>query len=218
MKERIELTVASRETGKRASRALRMQSSVPAVVYGAKTENKNIYVQEKDIKKYNTRAFENALFNLKGGDKEMVVLMKDVVVHPVSQRPTHVDFYAIDITKTIRVWVEILLEGKAIGISEGGLLNAVTRQVEVECLPTAIPESFKLDVNNLGVGQALHASDLELGTGVKLISSPDLTLVVCNKEEEKVVATPEAAAPVAAAATPAAGAKAADAKKPEAKK
>lgn len=226
MKERIELPVELRTTGKHFSRSLRKESKVPAVIYGGKTGNFNVSVDEKAIKKYNTRAYENALFTLKSADGKVanvVALMKEVIVHPLSQRPSHVDFYAIDLTKTIRVWVEIVPEGKAIGIADGGLLNIVTRQVEVECLPTNIPSSFKLDVSGLGVGMALHASDLKLESGLKLISAPELTIAVCNKEEEKAVAAPEAAAaaPAAAAAAPAAGAKAAAtpaAAKPAAKK
>jgi large subunit ribosomal protein L25 len=210
MKERIELTVEPRSTGKHNSRGLRKEKQIPAVVYGA-TKNTNICLHENLIKKYNTRAYENALFSLKCSDtgvNNSVVLMKDVSVHPVSQRPLHVDFLAIDPNKTIRVFVEIKLEGKAIGIAEGGLLNLVTREVEVECLPIAIPETINVDISNLGVGQAIHVSDLKLPESVKMISLGELTVAVVNKESEKA----ETAAPVAAAeAAPAAGAKAAPA-------
>lgn len=208
MKERIELTVEPRTTGKHFSRGLRKEKQIPAVVYGA-IKNTNICLHENLIKKYNTRAYENALFSLKSADAALnnsVVLMKDVAIHPVSQKPIHVDFYAIDLNKTIRVFVEVKLDGKPIGLAEGGLLNVVTREVEVECLPTAIPESLVVDVSGLGVGQAIHVSDLKLPTGVKMISLGDLTVAVVNKESEK-AETVVAAAPEAAAAAPAAGAK-----------
>lgn len=206
MKERIELSADVRTIGKANSRALRREGKVPAVVYGS-SKNANFYVEEKAIKKYNTRAFENALYTLKSNTKDlnsMVVLMKDVTVHPVSQRPVHVDFFAIDLKKHIRVFVEVRLEGKPIGISEGGLLNVVTREVEIECLPTEIPDAITVDVTNLGVGQAIHVSDLNLPMGSKMISLDHLTVAVVNKEEEKAAAAPEAAAATAAAA-PAAG-------------
>ena len=109
-------------------------------------------------------------------------------------------------SKTVRVSIEISIEGKAIGLAEGGLLNVVTRQVEIECLPTAIPESIKVDVSNLGLGDSIHASDLTIPDGVKLISRPELTIAAVVIQEEEAVATPVVAA---AAATPAAGAPAA---------
>lgn len=206
MKERIELSAGLRNSGKANSRALRNEGKVPAIVYGS-NNNASLYVEEKAIKKYNTRAFENALYTLKSDAKELnniVVLMKDVSVHPVSQRPVHVDFFAIDLKKNIRVFVEVRLEGKPIGISEGGLLNVVAREVEIECLPTEIPDAIAVDISNLGVGQAIHVSDLKLPAGTKMISLGHLTVAVVNKEEEKAAATTPEAATATAAATPAA--------------
>lgn len=211
MKQRIDLIVEPRQTGKASSRALRMSKQVPAVIYGA-TENANLHIEEKQIVKFNTRAYENALFNLKSTDKKIdgkVVLMKTVDVHPLSRRPVHVDLFAIDLKKAIRIHVEIKFEGKPIGLAEGGLLNIVNRQIEIECLPTAIPENISIDISNLGLGDALHVSDLTLPAGVKLISAPELTVAVVNLFEEEAVAAPTvdaAAAPAAGAAAPAAGA------------
>lgn len=212
MKEKIEINVEPRTTGKHFSRGLRVKSKIPAVVYGT-GKSANICLEEKVIVKYNARAYENALYTLKSADSAVnntVVLMKEVSVHPVSQKPLHVDFLAIDVTKKIKVFVEVRLEGKPIGIADGGLLNAVMREVEIECLPTEIPEFISMDVSNLGVGMALHVSDITLPKGVEMVSLGDLTVAVVNKEEEKVVAAPEAAA-AATAAAPAAGAAAAPA-------
>ena len=214
MKQRIDLNVSPRETGKHNSRAIRNARQVPAVVYGA-IENANIVIDEKFIVKYNTRAFENALFNLKSDNNKLngkVVLMKSVDVHPLSRRPVHVDLFALDMTKTVRVFVEVKLEGKPVGIAEGGLLNVVSRQIEVECLPTDIPEFFTADVSNLGVGDALHVSDLKLPESLKVLTRPEETIAVVVTQEEEAAATPAAAAAPAAgaaAAAPAAGAKAA---------
>lgn len=174
-----------------------------------------------DILKYNTRAFENALFNIKSEVKDVagkVVLMKDVTVHPVTRQPEHVDLFAIDLNKHIRIDLEVNFEGKPAGLSEGGILNVVNRTITIEVLPTEIPENLVVDVSALGIGDAIHVSDLQIPAGVKVISAPETTVCVVNLIEEEVIATPDATA--AAAAAPAAGAApAADAKAaPAAKK
>ncbi len=225
-KQRIELTVTAREIGRANSRELRVNKMVPAVIYGA-MENQNVSVHVNDILKYNTRAYENALLTLKSTDSKLngkVALIKSVQVNPLSRRPEHVDFFALDMNKAVRVSVEIKIEGKAIGLAEGGLLNIVMRSVEIECLPTAIPDFLTLDVSNLGVGDSLHASELTMPAGVKLISRPEVTLAAVVEQEEEVVAAPVAAAATPAAAAgakapaAAAGAKAPAAAKPAAKK
>lgn len=207
MKQRIELTVETREAGRAGARGLRVNKMVPGVIYGA-TENMNVSLHVNDILKYNTRAYENALLNIKSSNTKLngkVALLKSVVVGPLSRQPEHVDLFALDLNKAVRVSVEIRVEGKAVGLAEGGLLNIAVRQVEVECLPTAIPDAITVDVTNLAVGDSLHVSDLTVPAGVKVITRPEVTIAAVVLQEE------EAAAPVveaAAAAAPAAGAKA----------
>ena len=204
--ENITLNAEVRTRGKHNSRSLRREQKIPAVIYGPKVENMNIWVSEIELTKYNKKKFENTIFVLNSGDskiKSLKVLKKDVDIHPVSRRPTHVDFYALDMTKAVRVEVELRFEGKAIGLKDGGILNTVRRTIEVECLPTAIPEFFTLDITNLGVGDSLHASDVVAPEGIKIITLPTETLCTIVLLEE------ETAAPVAAAAAPAEGAAAA---------
>ena len=215
MKQKIELTVEKRESGRANARGLRVNKMVPGVIYGA-TANVNVSLHVNDVIKYNSRAYENALLTIKSSDTKLngkVALMKEVFVNPLSRRPEHIDLFALDLTKSVRVSVEIRVEGKAIGLAEGGLLNVVIRQVEVECLPTEIPEAIIVDVTNLGVGDSLHVSDLTVPEGVKMISRPELTIAAVVVQEEEVVVAPvaeaAAAAPAAGAAAPAAGAKAA---------
>jgi len=230
MKQRIELTVETREAGRAGARGLRVNKMVPGVIYGA-TENMNISLQVNDILKYNTRAYENALLNIKSSDSKLngkVALLKSVVVGPLSRQPEHVDLFALDLKKPVRVSVEIRVEGKAVGLAEGGLLNIAVRQVEVECLPTEIPEAITVDVTNLAVGDSLHVSDLTIPAGIKMISRPEVTIAAVVLQEEEAaapVAEAAAAAPAAAAgakpaaAAPAAGKAAAPAAaKPAAKK
>jgi large subunit ribosomal protein L25 len=210
MKQRIELTVENRKAGRADARGLRVAKMVPGVIYGA-TENMNVSLHVNDVIKYNSRAYENALLNLKSSDGKLngkVALLKEVVVNPLSRRPEHVDLFALDLTKNVRVSVEIRVEGKAIGLAEGGLLNIVIRQVEVECLPTAIPEAITVDVTNLGVGDSIHVSDLTIPDGIKMITRPEVTIAAVVVQEDEVVAPTAEAAPAAGAAAPAAGAKA----------
>lgn len=216
MKQRIELTVEARNPGRAEARGLRVNKMVPGVIYGA-IENAHISLHVNDILKYNSRAYENALLNIKSSNSKLngkVALIKEVHVNPLTRRPEHVDLFALDMTKTVRVSVEIKLEGKAIGTTEGGILNIVSRQVEIECLPTEIPDFIVADVTNLAVGDSIHASELTIPSGVKLISRPELTIAAVVEQEEEVAAVPAAAAaaaPAAGAAAPAAGAAAAPA-------
>ncbi len=208
MKQRIELNVEAREAGRATARGLRVNKMVPAVIYGS-LEPVSVSLHVNDVLKYNTRNYENALMNLKSKDSKLngkIALFKEVIVNPVTRIPEHVDLFALNMTKPVRVSIEIKIEGKAIGLSEGGLLNVVTRQVEVECLPTNIPESIVVDVTNLALGESIHAATLIIPEGIKLISKPELTIVAVVTQEEEVVVAPVAAAtPAAGAAAPAAG-------------
>lgn len=213
MSQRHDLNIEPRTSGKHFSRALRRDRKVPAVVYGSATEPKSVFIDESSVVRYNVRAYENALFNLKSSDAKLggvVALIKEVVVHPVTRRPQHVDLFALDLKKAVRVFIEVKLEGKPVGIADGGLLNVVNRQIEIECLPTEIPENIVADISGLGVGDALHVSDLKVPASVKVMSSVDTTIAVVNLFVEEVIAAPtaaaDAAAPAAGAAAPAAGA------------
>src|SRR5690606_18130599 len=141
-------------------------------------------------------------------------------------RPIHMDFFAPDMTQTVRVSVEVRLSGKAAGLADGGLVSQVRRDVEIECLPLEIPEYFELDLSNLGLDESLHVSDITFPEGVKVLTGTGETIATCSVvEEQSTVPTAAAdgagaaAVPADAAAAGAAGAKApaAGAKAPEAK-
>jgi large subunit ribosomal protein L25 len=216
MRQQIEITVSPRQTGKHNSRASRIDQKVPAVIYGAGVENVNLLTDALSVIRYGGRKFESTIFKLKSDDKKLngqAVLFKDVQVHPVTRRPLHVDFYAVDMTKPIRVNIEVKLEGKPIGLADGGMLQAVVREIEVEVLPTQIPEFLTADVSDLGVGDSLHVSDLKIPQGVKVLTRGEQTICTVVVIAEEVVAPVAAAvdptAPAAAGAAPAAGAAAA---------
>ncbi len=187
----IELEVQPRSTGKHASRTLRQKKRTPGVLYGAKTKNHVFSIEEKWIVKYAKPKYENTLFKLKSDDKNingMQVLMKDVFIHPVSRNPIHIDLLAVDLMKKIVVSVALKFDGKPIGLQDGGLLQVIRHNIEVECLPTDIPENLSVDVSSLGIHDSLHVSDIQLPPNVKPItdsSSTIVTVTVVQEEEEK---------------------------------
>ncbi len=203
--KQIELTAVARATGKHNSRALRNQRLIPAVAYGPKVENINFSITENDVKKYSSRQYENEIFVLKSDDKNLdgiKVLKKDMSIHPVSRRPVHLDFFVPDMTQTVKVDVEIKYEGTPKGTKEGGIFNILMRTVEVECLPSNIPESFSVDVSGLGLNEVLHVSALPVsGESIKVLTSSEETLatVAQAKEETAATTTEEAAADAPAA-------------------
>lgn len=211
--EKIEIAVtSSRTAGKHASRSSRLQGRIPAVLYGPKVENQSLLADEITLRKYSGHKFESTIFQLKSDDtklNKMNVLLRDVQVHPVTRRPLHADFYAVDMTSALRVNVEIRFEGKPAGLADGGVLQTVLRELEIECLPTDIPEFVIADVSGLGLGDALHVSDLKLPEAIKVISAGSRTIATVNVPQEEPTAA--ASADATAGAAPAAGAAAAPA-------
>lgn len=213
--QNVTINVNARKSGKHFSRQARMEKIIPAVVYGPNFKPLNLSLAENDAIKFGKRAYENTIFTFVSEDKALngiKVLRKAIANHPLSRRPIHLDFYALDMSKAVRVNVELRFIGKAMGTGEGGLFSAVRRDVEVECLPTAIPEFFEVDVTPLGLNQSLHVSDVKLSGNVKLITSAQETIATCSVVEEVVAQV----APAAAAAAPAAAATG-DKKAPEKK-
>lgn len=195
--EALEIEVGPRKPGKHYSRSLRGERKIPAVVYGPKTDSIPFYLGENDAVKCSGHEFENAIFVLKSEDSQlnnMKVLKKDASFHKVNRRPIHLDFYALDMAATVRVNVEVKFEGKSVGERDGGVFNALRREVEVECLPTDIPESFSLDISELKMNEVLHVSDINIPEGIKLITSPEDTMCnVTQVAEEKPAETAEGA-------------------------
>lgn len=206
MRGNFEVPVESRSTGRHNSRVLRKGQKIPGVVYGAGVKgNHHFAADEKLVVKYGSHVFENTILTLKSSDSKLndvKVLLKEIIRHPVTRRPLHIDFWAIDLKKSVRVNVEVRFEGRAAGLADGGVLQPILREVEVECLPTAIPEFFSLDVSNLGVHDTLHISDIKLPDGVKTVSHENLALVTVTVIREEEVAPAAAAAVPGAAAEP----------------
>lgn len=205
--ERVELEVTPREeTGKGAMRRLRAEGGVPAVVYGSGSECQHLQVEASALTRV-LRDGTNRLINLTGGGKKRLVLIKELQRDPVTRVPLHADFFQVDTKKKIHVLVPIHYEGKSHGVEMGGVLEPIIREIEVECLPLEIPESFALDVSALDIGDALHVSDVSVPTGVVLLIDESVTVIhviaprvveeTTEEDEEGVVVEGEEGAPAA---------------------
>ncbi len=205
----IDLNIEKREAGKHFSRGLRKGKQVPGIVYGRSQKNLTVVADAKAIVRFNTSKYENAIYKFQSDDKDIngiTALMKEVIVHPVSRNPVHVDFYAVDAAQTVKVFVEVRFTGKAIGLSQGGVMTIVSRQLQIECKVSDIPEFIDADVTNLNVNDSLHLSDLKLPDGIKAVAKDDVTLATVGIIAEEVAATPAPAAAGAEGAAPAEGA------------
>jgi large subunit ribosomal protein L25 len=203
---RKDITVAAdvRATrGKNEAHRTRHAGQIPAVVYGAFQEPVSIAVNPREIIRIiKSSTGYNTIFNLQiNGGESTPVMVVDQQIDPVRGTLLHADFKRIDLTKRLRVEVPVHTQGEPKGVKQqGGLLEIVTRSVEIECLPDDIPEHYTMDVTELMLGQNRRAGDIPLAGSMKLVSPADQVIahVVALRHEE------EAAAPAEAAATPAA--------------
>ena len=218
-----QLNATKREkAGKGASRAIRREGLIPAVIYGDKQEPLAIALEEKvlvaEMHKAGiwTRQYEITV----DGEKHHV-LCQDIQKHPVSNRPIHADFLRISKDSVLTMDIPLHFVGEEVcpGIKKGGVLNIVHRTLEVKCKADAIPEEFIVDLSTGEIGDSFDAFAIKLPAGVKLTAQEDFTVatIVTAQEEVKEEAPAAAAAPAADAAAPAAEAAPAEEKKEEKK-
>lgn len=186
--------------GKGFSRRLRKQGLIPAVVYGKGYETKPIQVQEIDLEKiYRTKTGVNTLIqlNLENTDK-LKVMIKEVQGHPITRKLFHIDFYIITENQKVEVKVPVRIEGRSIGVVQGGVREQFAREVELVCQIGKIPEMIVVDATDLNIGQNIHLLDIKLpeGASVREGYNPTIVAVHTPKVEE---AAPAEAAPAAVA-------------------
>src|SRR3989441_10395208 len=204
MKE-IVVDVKSRETvGKNPSRRLRHEGLIPAIVYGAKKDPVPVVVDPKKILEIiHSESGVNTIFQLGLADAEARrhVMIKEYQVDPVRGNLIHADFVRIQMDEVIEVDVPVQATGEAAGVKlDGGILDHVTRQVRISCLPGDIPEHIVIDVTPLKIGDALRVSDLPKSDRYRMLTEADQTLVVVSPPaKEEVVAPVVEAAPAAPA-------------------
>jgi len=179
----VALTAQSRKaTGKGAARTLRRQALIPAVFYGPEVDPVNLSLNYRDLEKLiRTGAGENVIIDLAIETGESTLshraMLKEIQMDPVKQTILHVDLYEISMDKKIEVEVPITLTGTAKGVSdEGGILQQVSRTLEISCLPDNIPDAFELDVSDLNIGDSLHVSDLKIPQDIEVLVEGELTI------------------------------------------
>jgi large subunit ribosomal protein L25 len=180
MSETHTLPAETRRAGKGASRALRREGRVPAVIYGGKDEVLSIHVEEKELRRLlGTGHFFNSIVNLEVGGKAVRTLPKDVAFHPVTDRPLHVDFLRLAANAKVHVEVPVhfINEAASPGLKRGGVLNIVRHELELVCSPESIPDDINIDVTGLEVGDSIHISHVNLPAGVvSAITDRDFTI------------------------------------------
>jgi large subunit ribosomal protein L25 len=215
--ETLNLNCEKRELGTRGKvRALRRIGKVPAVVYGPRTAAMPIAVAGLSLKASVTGDASQRLLRLQAAESDLNgrhVIIKDVQRAPISGEVLHADLYEVDLSAKLTVTVPLRFHGKAKGTADGGILQPLVRTIDVECLPTDIPEAIDVDVTPLGIHEAIHISTLQFGPNVSPVFDSDYALVTVLPPtvEAAPVAAAEAVPEEGAAAAPAEGAEAAPA-------
>ena len=195
----IVVTAEARETrGKNEAKRLRVRGRIPAVVYAPGKKNVAVSVSPRELAVvFKTGAAENTLVDLELDGKKRKVILKDYQVHPVRPEFLHADFYEVALDKPIHVRVHIELQGIPVGVkTHGGLLEFVTREIMVSCLPLDIPKKFVVDVSALEINGEVRISAVPMPAKVTALTPGDLLVahVVTKHEEEAAAAPAEGAA------------------------
>jgi large subunit ribosomal protein L25 len=237
MKTSFELVAEFRETqGKGASRRLRHDGKVPAILYGGHKDARALTLSHQKLQlMLENERFYSTILSLKVGNETQAAILKDVQRHPYKNAIVHIDFQRVEENERIRISIPLHFknEGIAPGVkSQGGIVSHMRNDVEVTCLPKDLPEFIEVDLSALGLNESIHLSQLKIPSGVALVdlAREDAAVVAIHSpraEEPEPTAAAAAAPGEGAAAAPAAGAapaaagdakKAEPAKKDEAKK
>ncbi len=192
--------------GKNEARRLRVKGAIPAVVYGGKQDSVAVSVDPKEVNRIlHSKTGYNTIFNVAIRDLATTpAMVVDWQNDPIKGNLLHVDLKRIDLTERIQVSIPVYCSGEAKGVKQqGGLLEVVAREVQIECLPDEIPESFVIDVTELMMGQSKRASELPMSGSMKLMSQPEAVLAHVVALRAEAEAAPAAEGAEGAAAAPA---------------
>ncbi|KPK74843.1 MAG: hypothetical protein AMJ79_13035 [Phycisphaerae bacterium SM23_30] len=185
MAETLLLKAQRREqSGTRAARRLRREGLIPAIIYGHKQEPAAVQLNGHDLKL--ELQHHHRLLDLELDGKREKCLVKEVQYDYLSEEVIHVDLTRVSLDERVKVTVEVELRGTPAGVSEGGVLNQLLTEVELECIVTNIPESIRMKVSHLQVGESLYAGDLELPEKTTLITPSEMPVAMVQMAAEVV--------------------------------
>ena len=178
----VTLEVTRREnTGKEQAKKLRREGKVPAVVYGGHKEPVAITVDRKAVSELVTKGEHGIrsvfLLKMAGTDQQRHAMIKEVTIDPLTRRMKHIDFVRVIMDEKIKVTVPVHINGTAMGVKEGGMLDWQVRELHIECLPTAIPDTIEVDVTPLGSHDYYRVKDLKLPEGARVLDDPERVVV-----------------------------------------
>jgi large subunit ribosomal protein L25 len=197
------LEAQPREAGsKNQARRVRQDGKIPAVVYGAGKGSLSISVDPRVVTRIlNSETGHNTIFDLSLNGEKTKAMIVDWQYEPIKGRLLHIDLKRIALDKVLRVSVPIFLVGEAAGVKqEGGIMEHILRELEIECLPGDIPTHIDADVSHLTFGKVLRVAELPQSDKIKVLTDPNQPVAHVTSVKEEVVATPEAAAADATAA------------------
>ncbi|MBU4477725.1 MAG: 50S ribosomal protein L25 [Candidatus Omnitrophica bacterium] len=192
--ERVALNAQIRkESGKSIAGKLRRRGLIPAVIYGKNEEPMAIATDRREIVKLLRKQGENVIIDLNvqkdANTVATTVIIKDIQYNILKEEISHIDFQHVKLTEKIRVYVPLTTKGGAAapGVKEGGVLEHILREIEIEALPTNIPKEIVIDVSGLKIGDAVHVADLKVGEGIEIITDvSQIAVLVKFTAEEKV--------------------------------
>jgi large subunit ribosomal protein L25 len=215
MKTSFELTAEFRETqGKGASRRLRHEGKVPAILYGGHSDARALTLSHQKLAvMLENERFYSTILSLKVGDQAQAAILKDVQRHPFKNAILHIDFQRVEENEKIRISIPLHFKGAAAspGVkTQGGIVSHMRNEVEVSCLPKDLPEFVEVDISGLSLNESIHLSQLKIPEGVQLLDlAKEDSAVVAIHSPRAEEPEPTAAAAAEGAAAPAAGAAAA---------
>lgn len=195
MSEATTVTISGKprqDRGKKASQRIRKAGWLPGIIYGHKQDPVAVLLPARELEIALRKGAHVLTVDL-GSSKEQV-LVKEVQFDHLSTNMIHVDMARVDLNERVRVMVQIVLRGTPKGATEGGVLEQTLAEMEVECVVTQIPESLRVNVADLGVGQALHIKDVPLPEGTVATGDPETVVAVCRVLGEEPTAEAAAAA------------------------
>ncbi|TCL76346.1 large subunit ribosomal protein L25 [Hydrogenispora ethanolica] len=180
----LSLSAVTREgVGTLKVRKLRNEGQIPAVLYGEGKPNQNIAVNGRELEillREGSGKLINLQLKLAKGVKREHVLIKELQKHPVKGGVTHLDLLRVAMDQPVTVKVPLRLVHEEKRPRDGAVLETMIHELEVSCLPTAIPEHIEVDISGLNIGETIHVKDLQLAPGVKVLNSPEEALVLAS--------------------------------------